>query len=403
MRGIASAFRALELDPRTAGLAAALLGIWGVLHLASDGLFLTPRNLYNLAVQSSVVGVMASGMVLVITARQIDLSVGSLLGFSGMGVAMLQAEWLPADTGWSWPLSVFLGVAAGALLGAWQGWWVAWRGVPAFVVTLGGLLMFRGGAYLLSEGRTVTPLAPGFGVLGGGIDGSLGEPASWALAGGAGLVVAAGSLRARRDRRRNGFPARPAWADGVRVGLAAAALLAFVAVSNAYPAPGSDAGRGIPVPVLVWAATALVVAVLYRATRFGRHLTALGGNPRAAERAGIRVRRVTAGAFAGMGALAAVAGVISTARLGAGTSSMGTLAELAVIAAAVIGGTSLAGGRGSVAGAALGAVLMQSLENGMVLLGVSSAVRQIGIGAVLVVAVWIDGAVRARRRQAAGP
>ncbi len=400
-RRLASALRAAEIDPRTLGMLGAGAAVWIGLDVASGGLFLTPRNLYNLAVQSSVVGVMASGMVLVITARHIDLSVGSLLGFTGMAVALLQAEVLPADAAWSWPVSVAAGLAIGALAGAWQGWWVAYRGVPAFVVTLGGLLAFRGAAYLVAEGRTVTPLAPGFGVLGGGIDGSIGGPASWGLAGVAGAALAVAGWQGRRARRRHGFAPRPAWADAVRVGGGLLGLGAFVAVMNAYPKPRTELARGVPIPVLLWIASALAMAVVFRATRFGRYVTAIGGNPRAAVRAGIDVRRVTLGVFTGMGALSALAAVVTTARLGAGTSSMGTLAELSVIAAAVIGGTSLAGGRGSIAGAALGAVLMQSLENGMVLLGVSSAVRQIAIGGVLIGAVWID--VAARRRGAEEP
>ena len=396
LRRIGTALRAGEIDARVAGMLGALTVVWLALDVASGGLFLTPRNLYNLAVQSSVVGVMASGMVLVITARHIDLSVGSLLGFTGMVVALLQAEVLPPDVFWCWPVSVLAGLAVGTVAGVWQGWWVAYRGVPAFVVTLGGLLAFRGAAYLVAEGRTVTPLAPGFGVLGGGIDGSLGGPASWALAAGAGATLAFATWRARRTRVRHGFSPRPAWADGLRVAGGLLGPAAFVAVMNAYPRPQSDATRGIPIPVLLWIASALAMAVLLRATRFGRYVTAIGGNPRAAVRAGIDVRRVTLGVFASMGALSALAAVVTTARLGAGTNSMGTLAELSVIAAAVIGGTSLAGGRGSIAGAALGAVLMQSLENGMVLQGVSSAVRQIAIGAVLIGAVWIDTAARRR-------
>jgi D-xylose transport system permease protein len=383
--------RAAELDPRTLGLGFALIGIWLAFDLASDGLFLAPRNLTNLAVQSSVVGVMAAGMVLVITARHIDLSVGSVLGFTGMCVATLQAE-----RGFDWPAATAVGIAIGAAIGAWQGWWVAYRGVPAFVVTLGGLLIFRGAAYLVADGKTVTPLAPGFGVLGGGVEGSIGGAASSALGVLAITAVLAATLRGRRARVSNGFAARPAWADALRVAAAASGILAFVAVMNAHTLPRSDVARGIPVPVLIWIGSTLATALLFRATRFGRYVSAIGGNPAAALRAGIDVRLVTLGSFALMGALAALAAVITTARLGAGANSMGTLAELNVIAAAVIGGTSLAGGRGSIAGAVLGAVLMQSLENGMLLLGVSSAVRQIAIGSMLVLAVWVDGTTRGR-------
>ncbi len=391
--------RRSELDPRLLGTTLALASTWIALDVATGGLFLTARNLYNLAVQSSVVGVMACGMVLVIVARHIDLSVGSLLGLTGMFVAVLQVEVFPAAA-WAWPLSAVLGIALGAGLGAVQGAWVARAGLPAFVVTLAGLMIFRGAAYLLTDGRTVTPLAPGFERLGGGVEGAIGAPASWALGALAAALLLARGLRARRERRRHGIPARPAWSEALHLTLAVCAPLAFVWVMNLHTLPRSDVARGLPVPVLVLVATAAGVHVLARSTRFGRHVFAIGGNRRAAARAGVDVARVTLGLFAAMGALAGVAGVLATARLGAGTSSLGTLAELAVIAAAVIGGTRLSGGAGSVPGAILGAVLMQSLENGMVLLGVSSAVRQVGIGAVLLLAVHADAVWQ---RRSGGP
>ncbi len=385
-----------EFDPRLLGLGAMVGLIWLGLDVATSGLFLTPRNLYNLAVQSSVVGVMACGMVLVITARHIDLSVGSVLGVTGMTIAVLQAEWLPTAVAAVWPVSVLAGMLLGGAIGAWQGWWIAYRGVPAFVVTLAGLLVFRGAAYMLTDGRTVTPLADGFEVLGGGLGGAIGATWGWLLASAVIAFTALRTLLSRADRRRHGISPRPRWADGLRVILGAIAVLTFVAVANAYVRPQTEVARGVPIPVLLWAGAAAASTLLLRATRFGRYVYAIGGNPEAAKLAGIDVRRVTLGVFVAMGVLAAVAGVITTARLGAGTSSLGTLAELSVIAAAVIGGTSLAGGHGSIAGAILGALIMQSLESGMVLLGVTSPVRQIVIGLVLIVAVWIDAAVRRR-------
>jgi D-xylose transport system permease protein len=391
-----SALRRAELEPRLLGMAVALGLVWAAFDLASGGLFLSPRNLYNLAVQSSVVGVMACGMVFVITARHIDLSVGSVLGLTGMLVAVLQAELLPVDAVWGWPLACGVGLALGAVIGMWQGWWVAYRGVPAFVVTLAGLLIFRGAAYLVTDGRTVAPLASGFQVLGGGLSGSIGAAASWGLA----ILVSLSALLsvglARRSRERHAFATRPLWADGLRLACWLGGALGVVLVMNAYTHPRTGVARGVPVPVLIWMAIVFATSLLFRRTRFGRHVVAIGGNPRAARRAGIDTRRVTLGVFAAMGLLAALSAILTTARLGAGANSMGTLAELSVIAAAVIGGTSLAGGRGSVVGAALGALLMQSLENGMLLLGSSSALRQVAIGAVLLGAVFLDGALRRR-------
>jgi D-xylose transport system permease protein len=379
---------------RTPAMAVALVAVWVVLDLASDGLFLSARNLYNLAVQSSVVAVMACGMVLVIVSRHIDLSVGSVLGFTGMAVAALQAELLPPESAWTWPASVAAGLVLGAAIGAWQGWWVAYRGVPAFVVTLAGLLVFRGAAYLVTDGRTVAPLDPVFQRLGGGIEGSIGSAWSTALGVAAVALLATRALRQRARRRAHGFAVRPAWAEAALLAVTAGCVAGFVLVMNSAARPGSDVGRGIPVPVLILAVVAAATGGIAARTRFGRHVFAAGGSPEAAALAGIDVRGNTVRVFALMGLLAGLAGVLTAARLGAGTNSMGTLAELNVIAAAVIGGTSLAGGAGSVGGAVLGAVIMQSLDNGMVLLGLSSAVRQVAIGLALVAAVWVDGLLR---------
>jgi D-xylose transport system permease protein len=389
--------RAAGLDARALGMAVVLAGTWIALAIATDGVFLTPRNLYNLAVQSSAVAVMATGMVLVIAARHIDLSVGSVLGFVGMAIAWLQVEVLPPGAAWSWPLSVAAGLALGAAIGAWQGYWIAWRGVPSFVVTLAGLLIFRGAAYLVTEGRTVAPLDPRFQMLGGGAAGSIGSAWSWALAAAAATALVAMSWRGRSRRRAHGIPLRPLGLELARVAGWVAVIGASTAVMNAYAAPRTGIARGLPIPVGVVVAVAFTMSQVARTTRLGRYVLAIGGDPEAAALAGIDVRRVTLSVFVSMGLLAAVAAVLTAARLGAGTNSMGTLAELSVIAAAVIGGTSLSGGVASVGGALLGAVFMQSLENGMVLLGVSSAARQIWIGLVLMAAVWADAALRRRR------
>ena len=386
------------LDTRLLVMLGALVVIWLVLDLLTGGLFLTPRNLFNLAVQGSAVGVMATGMVLVIVARHIDLSVGSVLGFIGMSIAFLQVEVLPLGAAWNWPLTILAGIVLGALVGLWQGLWVAYGGVPAFVVTLGGLLIFRGAAFEITDGRTVAPLDPVYQLLGGGADGSIGATASWALGIAAIAAVVFLALNARRKRLRFGFAVKPLWAEIAMICAWSALIVGFVMVMNAYTRPRSDIPRGIPVPVLILLAVVIVMTFVSRMTSFGRYVFAMGGNPEAAALSGINVKRTTVKIFVVMGVLCAIAAVITTARLNAGTNSMGTLAELNVIAAAVIGGTSLAGGIGTVPGAILGAVIMQSLDNGMVLLGVSSSLRNIIIGLVLVAAVWFDVVYNRNRR-----
>jgi len=374
---------------------AALAALWLALAIATDGVFLSPRNLVNLAVQASAVGVMATGMVLVIVARHIDLSVGSVLGFAGMVIAALQVEGASAAAPLPWPVTAGFGVALAAAIGAWHGAWVAYARVPAFVVTLAGLLVFRGAAWLVSDGRTLAPLDESYTRLGGGLHGAIGATASWLVAAAIAVALCASRLAARRRAGAAGLATRSAAADALAVALPAAAVVAFVAVANAVPARGG-AAVGLPVPVLVLGAVAFGVDRLAKRSRFGRHVFACGGDPRAAELAGIDVRGVTLRAFALLGALAGVAAVLTTARLGAGTNSMGTLTELSVIAAAVLGGTSLAGGAGSVGGAVLGALWMQSLENGMVLLDVTSALRQVAIGLILLVAAAADARWRER-------
>lgn len=388
----------LELDTRMLAMLGALIIIWLVLNTLTDGIFFTARNLYNLAVQTSVVGIMATGMVMVIVARHIDLAVGSIVGFVGMVIAFLQVNYFTLGAAWNWPTTIVIGLILGAIIGLFQGWWIAFRGVPAFVVTLAGLLMFRGAAYLVTDGRTVAPMDPTYQMLGGGVDGSIGELGSWIFGILAIAFMLVAVIRDRMQRQRFGFKPKPIWAEILLFAVGTAVIIGFVLVMNSYYKPKSDIPRGIPIPVLILIAVVIVMSFVVKSTKFGRYVFAIGGNPEAAELSGINVQRVTLGIFMVMGILCGVAAVITTARLNAGANSMGQLAELSVIAAAVIGGTSLAGGVGTITGAILGALVMQSLENGMVLMGVSSAMRQIIIGIVLIFAVWFDVVYMKRKR-----
>lgn len=385
---------ALDLDTRMLAMIGALAVIWVVFDLVTGGVFLTPRNLWNLAVQTSSVATMATGMVLVIVARYIDLSVGALLGLTGMVMAVIQARWLPGAGDLSWIAALLGGALLAGAVGGLQGWWIAYRGVPAFIVTLAGLLIYRGLAWWMTSGQTVAPLNPNFEVIGGGLDGSIGAFWSWALGGAAVLGLVARAVLARRRRRQFGSPTRPLWAEAVVLLAQVVPVLAFVMVMNAYLQPRTGVPMGIPVPVLIVIAVTLVMTVVATRTRFGRYVFAIGGNPEAAELSGINVKRITVWIFVVMGLLVAVGAAIATARLKAGLNATGELDELRVIAAAVIGGTSLAGGVGTIFGAVLGALTMQSLQSGMVLLGLPSPMQNVVIGAVLVFAVWLDQSYR---------
>jgi D-xylose transport system permease protein len=420
-RSLRSSLSDVGFDVRLLGMLIAVAVLWVTFNLLSDGRFLTPRFLWNLSVQSAAVAVMTTGMVLIIVSRNIDLSVGSVLGFTAMVMGLLQVEWLPNIFGLglnqpgTWIIVVIVGIALGALIGALQGFVIAYVGVPSFVVTLGGLLIWRGAAFALASGRTIAPLDPTFQLLGGGPQGSLGATLSWVVAGIAIVFIAIGIVANRRRRRRYGFPVRPMWADGA-IGVLASLLVAgAVWIANAYPWPPALAEKyaiengiaippggliiptGIANPVLIAIGIAILMAFVAQRRRFGRYVYSIGGNPEAAVLAGINTRWTIMKTFIVMGALAAVAAVIVTARLNASTSALGTGAELQVIAAAVIGGTSFAGGIGTIAGGVLGAVIIQSLTSGMTLIGIPNSGQDIVAGVVLIVAVGFDSWLRRRR------
>jgi D-xylose transport system permease protein len=384
------------IDVRLASMLAALVLIWIGLQILTDGVFLSPRNLYNLSIQASAVAIMACGMVFVIVARQIDLSVGSLLAFTGVLTAYAQVFWFEAYPESGWLLSIVVCGATGAAVGAFQGWWVAYRGIPAFVVTLAGFLMYRGAAYLVAKGETIAPFHETYQRLGGGAEGSIGVMPSWVLGIAACVWLCWYVWSTRRARLKYSAEVPAAWFDVAKMVAGCAAILAFVAVMSAYPnrahmdEAGNAPGMGIGIPVIILIGVVSVLTFVSHRTRFGRYVFAYGGNPEAAILAGVNTRRLLLLIFVLMGVLSALAAIISTARLNAGTNSLGQNAELYTIAAAVIGGTSLAGGQGSVPGAVVGALIIQSLAQGLVLLDVSSATQQIVIGLVLIAAAWMD-------------
>jgi D-xylose transport system permease protein len=409
----------LELDTRLLGMVIGLLTIWVSFNFWSGGTFLTPRNIWNLTVQTSVVAIMATGMVLVIVSRNIDLSVGSMLGFLGVFMALMQAEWLPSVVGfdqwYTWIVVLIAGMLLGGLVGALQGTVVAYLAVPSFIVTLGGLLIFRGLAWLQASGRTIAPMDSSFQLLGGGARGSVGGTISWVI----GVVACVAVILLLASRRRTylkfGFRVRPLWADIALMVMGCVVILGGVWYLNQYympeplarayaeanglewPESGLQIPFGIANPVLIAIGTAIVMTFIATRRRYGRYVFSIGGNPEAATLAGIKTKRTIVLTFMVMGILVGLASAVQVARLNSATSGLGTLQELYVIAAAVIGGTSLAGGIGTIFGAVLGALLMQSLQSGMVLVGIQTALQDVVIGIVLILAVAADVAYRKRQ------
>jgi len=417
-RSLSDHLREIEFDPRMIGMVAALAVIWLGFNWLSDGAFLSSRNLWNLLVQTASIAVMACGMVLVIVTRNIDLSVGSMLGFVGMVVGVVQVRLLPGIWGFehplTWIVSLVLAIGLGGLVGLLQGALIAYLAIPSFIVTLGGLLIWRGAAWWVTQGQTVAPMDSRFRPLGGGVDGAIGSTASWAIGIALCLAICAAATLIRRRRKRFGFVLRPLWAEILIAAIGCGAVVATVMMANSYALPAGIArrlvearggtwpegglviGHGLAVPVLVALAVGIAMTFLANRLRFGRYVFAIGGNPEAAQLSGVNTRKVLMLVFGLMGALVGISACISTARLNAATNSAGTLDELYVIAATVIGGTSLAGGVGTIAGAMLGALVMQSLQSGMVLIGVDAPLQNIVVGIVLVVAVWLDGVYRKR-------
>lgn len=408
--GLGKLIRTLQIDTRLLGMIGAFVLISLIFHIATGGTFLTPRNLFTLTLQTASVAVMATGMVFVIVTRNIDLSIGSLLGIVGMMMGVLQVQILPDIVGFGspsiWIVTVLFGIAVGAAIGALQGWLIGYLAIPSFIVTLGGLLIWRGGAWWVSRGTTISPLDPTF-VMMGGATGTIGVTASWALAIVGSLATIFFLMNARRGYIAHGFAVKPLWAEYALGAILVAGIMGITAIMNAYLIPsrilerrfaeegltmpdGYTEAYGFPISVLIMLAVAIVMTVIARKTRFGRYIFAVGGNPDAAELSGINTRLLTVKVFALMGALTAIAAVIASARLGSAGSSLGELDELRVIAAAVIGGTALAGGVGTIYGAILGAFIMQALVSGMGMVGVDSPLQNMIVGGVLILAVWVD-------------
>jgi D-xylose transport system permease protein len=375
--------------------------------------------------------------------RQIDLSVGAMLTLVANVAAVVQVQHLGPALGvghWSiWIIAVIVALALGTAVGAFNGYLIAFLGIPSFIVTLGGLIAYaRGISFYISEGVTIAPLDKSFKVIGGGVPASwLGPFWSWALALAACALIILAIVMGRRQRMRFKFPLRPMWAEVFLAALGSGIVLMATHIVNSYawpprlieqyavankivlPAGVEDRNgeaicmaadkivrcaegfvlyTGYAIPVLLALVVGLAMTFISTRTLFGRYVFAIGGNPEAAELAGINTKVMTVKVFALMGFLVAISAIVSSSRLDAATVALGDLNELYVIAAAVIGGTSLAGGLGTIYGAMLGALMMQSITSGMLLLNLPSPWQAIVVGGVLVTAVYLDQIYRRRAK-----
>ena len=356
--------------------------IWLFFTVLTHGAFATPRNLSNLLRQMAISGMLACGMVFVIIAGEIDLSVGSLLGLLG-GVAAI----LDANHNWPLAATIPLVLALGVLAGLFNGWLSTYRRVPSFIVGLGGMLAYRGVLLGITGGSTIAPVSDHFVFLG---QGYLPRLAGNALALLLIAVLAFVTVRSRGNRRRYALAVPPLWQDAAKIVCAAVVIAAFVATLDNY--------GGIPVPVLLVMVMLGIFTWVATQTVFGRRIYAVGSNLEATRLSGVDTNRVKLAIFALMGLMCAFAGMVNTARLAAGSPSAGNMGELDAIAACFIGGTSMRGGSGTVYGALVGALVMASLDNGMSMLDVDAYWQMIAKGAILVVAVWIDVVSRTNRR-----
>lgn len=366
---------------RTYTMIFALIVIAILFHIITDGIFFKPRNFSNLIRQMSITGVIVVGTVLMIVSGNFDLAVGSIVGLTGGVAAILQVK-----MGWSTPLVIACALLAGLIIGVWQGFWVAYRKVPSFIVTLGGMMIFRGLYLVLSDGITITPMSQEFTPIGQGF---VSNTNGLILGAVAVIILIIALVRNRTSRIKFGFTVSSLWITFVKAALFIGLIVGFVLMMNSY--------NGIPIPVLIFVSLIIIFSFISTKTKFGRNVYAIGGNKEAAKLSGINVKKHVLGLYLITGILSAVAGILLTARMDGATASAGTSFEMDVISACVLGGTSLSGGKGTIGGAIIGALIIASLDNGMSLMNLSYNYQSMVKGLVLILAVWFDVANQAKK------
>ncbi|WP_405096889.1 multiple monosaccharide ABC transporter permease [Micromonospora sp. NBC_01412] len=371
-------------NARQFGMIFTLVAIVVLFQILTDGLTLRSDNLIALFQQNSYILILAIGMLMVIVAGHIDLSVGSVAAIAGILVAKSMADWsLP------WPAAIAFGLVIGAVIGAWQGFWVAYIGVPAFIVTLAGMLLFRGGNQFIGNANTI-PVPEGFRVIGSGFLPEVGPNTSYnnltlLLGLAACAAVVWRELQSRRTRREMDAAAAPMWISILRM----AVMIGVIIFASMRFASGR-VGTSFPVSGIILVALVLAYSFYTRNTAGGRHIYAVGGNSRAAELSGVKLKRVNFFVMMNMSVLAALAGMIFVARSAASGPQDGNGWELDAIAAVFIGGAAVSGGIGTISGSIVGGLVMAVLNNGLQLLGVGTDRVQIIKGLVLLLAVALD-------------
>jgi len=360
----------------------ALLAIWGIFQFETSGAFLEARNLSNLLRQMAVTGTLSVGMVLVIVAAQIDLSIGSVVCFLGAIMTVMNT-----NMGYSPTVAFLITMAVGAVIGTIQGYLVSYQHIPAFIVTLGGMMVFRGASMAVTKNETVPLQENWIHELGTNY---IGSHAGWTITVVALCITFLSLIRNYQSQRRHNLALTTPLSLAVQIVGISVLVLGFMHILGSY--------EGIPIPVLVMVGVMILVHLAATRTTWGRHIYAVGGNVQAAHLSGISTRAKILSVFILMGTLSALGGVIMTARVGSASPDAGALLELDAIASCVIGGTSLMGGIGSIPGAILGALVMESLNNGMSLANIEPFWQYIVKGLVLVAAVWADIASQKGRK-----
>jgi len=360
----------------------ALITLCIAFEVITEGTFLSSRNISLLARQMTITAVLTIGAVMLLVSGNFDISTGSVLGLTG-GIAAILQVWYKWDTA----TAIIVAIGIGMLIGAWHGYWVAYKKIASLIVTLAGLMVFRGVLLVLTQGRTIAPLQKNFIIISGGF---IPKTIGYTILLVAIIVFTMIALWNRKNKMKYNVKVRNLMSTIGIITIISLLMSIFVYVLNRY--------LGIPLPVMILLILVLIFNFIMNRTTFGRYVYAIGGNREASSLLGINVHRNIFYLFVIMGGLSAVAGVFMTSRMNAATPTAGTGMELDAIAAAVLGGTSLSGGYGSITGGILGALIMATLDNGMSLFNISSYYQYIVKGLILILAVWFDVSIRNRKK-----